>query len=704
MKQRLQLLTLLFSIYSFAQIPTGYYSTATGTSYTLKTQLYNKITGHTNNGYDGLWTTYSTSDRDNQYENDNSIIDIYSEKPTSVDPYKYTYGTSQCGTYSTEGNCYNREHIIPQSVFNTASPMVADAHFIPPTDGKVNGMRSNYPHGTVATASWTSLNGSKLGTSSVSGYTGTVFEPINEFKGDVARMYFYFATRYQNTVAGYSYAMFNGTSNQVFSTPFLNMLLAWNSQDPVSAREIARNNAIYVRQGNRNPFIDHPEYVNMIWGSGVPTSDTQAPTVPTNLVASSITSTSLNLSWTASTDNVGITGYDVYMNGVLRTTITSISTSITGLAGSTAYSFYVKAKDAAGNSSANSTTINATTLAPADTQAPTSPTGLTASGITTTSINLNWTASTDNVAVSGYDIYMNGSLRTSVTSTNTSITGLTAATTYSFYVKAKDAATNVSASSVTINSTTNSSAPSVTNLYFSEYLEGFSNNKALEITNVTGVSVNLSTYSIKKQTNGAGSWSTGIILSGTIANNAKYVIVNSLISSTCYSTTTANLSTTSTDMTFNGNDAIGLFKNGVLIDVIGDFNGGTANFSADETLRRKATATVPKATFNKTTDWDVFATDTCTGLGNKSGNTDEIKATINSNFNIYPNPSNGNFNIYFDNSNESYCVEIYSLIGEKVFDKKNTNAIESVSNLQKGIYLIKVSNGNESITKKIIIN
>ena len=101
---------------------------------------------------------------------------------------------------------------------------------------------------------------------------------------------------------------------------------------------------------------------------------------------------------------------------------------------------------------------------------------------------------------------------------------------------------------------------------------------------------------------------------------------------------------------------------------------------------------------------DVFATDTCTGLGNKSGNTDEIKATINSNFNIYPNPSNGNFNIYFDNSNESYCVEIYSLIGEKVFDKKNTNAIESVSNLQKGIYLIKVSNGNESITKKIIIN
>jgi endonuclease I len=231
MKQKLLFLALLLSCVSFAQIPAGYYNTATGTGYTLKTQLYNIIKGHTDKGYAGLWTTYSTSDRDNQYENDNTIIDMYSENPTGVDPYKYTYGTNQCGTYSVEGNCYNREHIIPQSVFNSTAPMVSDAHFIPPTDGKVNGQRSNYPHGTVATATWTSLNGSKLGSSSVSGYTGTVFEPINEFKGDIARMYFYFATRYENTVASYPFAMFNGTSNQVFTTAFLNMLLTWHAQD-----------------------------------------------------------------------------------------------------------------------------------------------------------------------------------------------------------------------------------------------------------------------------------------------------------------------------------------------------------------------------------------------------------------------------------------------------------------------------------------
>ena len=268
MKTKLLLIALLLSIYSFGQIPSGYYSTTTGTGYTLKTQLYNKIKGHTDKGYNGLWTTYATSDRDNQYENDNSIIDIYSENPTGPDPYKYTLNTSQCGTYSVEGNCYNREHIIPQSSFNSTAPMVSDAHHIPPADGKVNGIRSNYPHGNVAVASITTKNGSKLGTSGVSGYTGTVFEPINEFKGDIARMYLYFATRYENTVANYTgFAMFNGTSNQVFKPAFLNMLKTWHTNDPVSAREIARNNAIYARQGNRNPYIDHPEYVAKIWGA-----------------------------------------------------------------------------------------------------------------------------------------------------------------------------------------------------------------------------------------------------------------------------------------------------------------------------------------------------------------------------------------------------------------------------------------------------
>jgi endonuclease I len=272
MRKILTLSMLICAMISFAQIPAGYYNTATGTGFTLKTQLYNIIKNHTDQGYDGLYVTYQTSDRDYYYENDGSILDMYSENPTGTDPYNYSAGPGQrCGNYSVEGDCYNREHIIPQSVFNEAAPMHNDAHFIVPTDGKVNGYRSNYPFGIVASASYTSQNGSKLGSASNSGYaagySGTVFEPINEFKGDIARMYFYFATRYQNVVSGYSYAMFNGTSAQVFSPTFLEILKHWHAQDPVSPREIARNNAVYARQNNRNPFIDHPEWVETVWGT-----------------------------------------------------------------------------------------------------------------------------------------------------------------------------------------------------------------------------------------------------------------------------------------------------------------------------------------------------------------------------------------------------------------------------------------------------
>ncbi|SCY60014.1 reprolysin-like metallopeptidase [Flavobacterium caeni] len=186
-------------------------------------------------------------------------------------------------------------------------------------------------------------------------------------------------------------------------------------------------------------------------------SDTVAPSAPTNLAASGTTQTATNLTWTASTDNVGVTGYDVYQNGTFRASTTSTSYAATGLTASTAYSFYVRAKDAAGNASGNSNTVNVTTLAPApDTTAPSAPTNLAASGTTTTTTNLSWTASTDNVAVTGYDVYQNGTFRTTTTTTSYAVTGLTAATAYSFFVRAKDAAGNISGNSNTVNVTTSS--------------------------------------------------------------------------------------------------------------------------------------------------------------------------------------------------------------------------------------------------------
>ena len=279
MNKNYLLIALLLFSFGYAQIPSGYYDNATGTGYTLKTQLYNIIKGHNTKSYNALYTCYMTSDRDYYYENDGTVLDMYSENPTTKDPYNFTATVTDgdhCGNYSNEGDCYNREHIVPQSVFNEASPMVSDPQCIVPTDGKVNGYRSSFPHGMVGNVTRTMKNGSKLGSASNSGYaagySGTVFEPIDEFKGDIARMYFYFATRYENLVAGYTYAMFNNTKNQVFTATFLEILKQWDKMDPVNQREIDRNNAIYNFQNNRNPYIDHPEYVEAVWGKTLSTS------------------------------------------------------------------------------------------------------------------------------------------------------------------------------------------------------------------------------------------------------------------------------------------------------------------------------------------------------------------------------------------------------------------------------------------------
>ena len=351
-------------IFAHAQAPAGYYDSANGlTGAPLKTALKNIITtGHTPGSYSDLWIAYQTTDRDYYYENDGTILDIYSEKPTTSDPYNFNIGTNQCGSYNSEGDCYNREHIVPQSLFNDALPMVSDVHFIRATDGYVNNIRSNYPFGVVGTANYTSQNGSKRGTSASTGYTGTVFEPIDAFKGDVARMIFYFVTRYESQLSTFTSGdMLGSSAYPGLQTWELNQLLIWHNADPVSAAEIARNNASYTFQGNRNPFIDNPTYANAIWGT--PTTDTQAPTAPTNLASTGATSNSVSLSWTASTDNIGVTGYNVYVNGTLYTTVTGTTATVSGLTASTTYTFYVIAKDAANNLSSQSNTVTETTTA-----------------------------------------------------------------------------------------------------------------------------------------------------------------------------------------------------------------------------------------------------------------------------------------------------------------------------------------------------
>ncbi|MCQ2264631.1 MAG: endonuclease [Bacteroidales bacterium] len=223
--------------------------------------LYQIIKNHTSITYNDLWDAYKQTDK----KPDGTVWDIYSDIPNGTAPYQFTFDVDKCGNYHAEGDCYNREHSVPQSWFGEQMPMKSDLFHLYPTDGWVNNKRGNLPYGEVNNASWTSQNGSKVGTCGTSGYSNTVFEPIDAYKGDLARSYFYMCTRYMDKD-------FDQTSPSMFTDGNLKpwviaMLIRWHNDDPVSQKEKDRNNAIYNIQHNRNPFIDYPELVGKIFGT-----------------------------------------------------------------------------------------------------------------------------------------------------------------------------------------------------------------------------------------------------------------------------------------------------------------------------------------------------------------------------------------------------------------------------------------------------
>jgi endonuclease I len=206
-----------------------------------------------------LWTAfYTTDDKPN-----GKVWDMYSDIPGGTPPYEYTFGTDQGGTAGTEGTGYNREHSWPSSWYGAVTPMYTDLFMVYPTDNEVNNRRGSFPFGVVAAPTWTSLNGSELGPCAYPGYTGTVFEPIDEYKGDFARAYFYMTTRYYGEDAGWPGS--DMTTGAVLLPWAEAMLLEWHAADPVSSKEIDRNEAVYAIQSNRNPFIDRPEFVQAVF-------------------------------------------------------------------------------------------------------------------------------------------------------------------------------------------------------------------------------------------------------------------------------------------------------------------------------------------------------------------------------------------------------------------------------------------------------
>lgn len=231
------------------------------TSNDLRSTLHGDISQHTMLSYNQIRGDKAKVD----VRSNGKIWDIYSA-------YSYNLSDHCSGVDIVEGECYNREHILPKSWWggSTTEPMYTDLHHVYSVDAMANDKRSAWIYDEVKSASWSNNLGSQLGTSA--NWSGeTAFEPVDEYKGDIARIYFYMLTCYMDkdfTVGGKGYRYFtysNGVSN--FKQPALTLMLKWHREDPVSDKEIERNSKVLKLQGNDNPFVLQPALVEYIWGT-----------------------------------------------------------------------------------------------------------------------------------------------------------------------------------------------------------------------------------------------------------------------------------------------------------------------------------------------------------------------------------------------------------------------------------------------------
>ncbi|QBO58839.1 endonuclease [Chryseobacterium salivictor] len=353
MKLKLSFLASIISFFVYAQSAPAYYSGVNfnKTKNELKAELATLITAtHTKTiSYSELQTLMKTSDVDP--ENPANLLLIY--------------GSQSSGTHQRSrpiGGSWNREHVYAKSQgtpnLGTSGPG-ADGHHLRPADISLNSSRGHL--------SFDDGVGPLAGTTSRGGWY-----PGDEWKGDVARILMYMYVRYNTRCLPLGITMNPST----YSADFPDILLKWNVEDPVSAFEMQRQNVVANTQKNRNPFIDNPYLATVIWGGpaakntwpdtfngGGTSGDTEAPSTPVNLSVSGVTSSSVALTWTASTDNIAVAGYDLFVDNIYKTSVSSNNATVTGLNSATTYSFYVVAKDTSGNKSANSDTVQGTTEA-----------------------------------------------------------------------------------------------------------------------------------------------------------------------------------------------------------------------------------------------------------------------------------------------------------------------------------------------------
>ena len=414
-----------------------------------------------------------------------------------------------------------------------------------------------------------------------------------------------------------------------------------------------------------------------------PAPDTTAPTAPT-LASSGTTLTTTNLSWSGATDNVAVTGYDVYQDGVFRTSTTSTTLAVTGLSNSTTYAFYVQAKDAAGNLSLASNTFTVKTLAP-DTTAPTAPT-LSASGTTQTTTNLSWSGATDNLAVTGYDVFRNGSLIGSTTTATTfAVTGLTASTTYTFNVRSKDAAGNISLNSNTVSVTT-LAVSTIT------YCASRGNNTADEFIN----RVQLGTINNLSGNNG-GYGNFTALSTNLVRGTSNTITITPLWTATVFSEAYRVWIDYNRDGDFLDAGEQVFNRNRTTATPI------SGSFTVPTTALLGSTRMRVSMKYNASpTSCEIFAdgeVEDYTVNITSTARFDETSSKIS--FNLYPNPVKGDI-LNISNLETTSTYRIFNMMGQELGSGKIENDSIYVGSLKTGTFLIEVSNGISTTTKRFI--
>ena len=440
-------------------------------------------------------------------------------------------------------------------------------------------------------------------------------------------------------------------------------------------------------------------------------ADTTPPSTPTNVTASSIQTTTATISWTASTDDVGVTGYEVFEDGVSQGTTAGTSFNATGLSPGTTYTYAVSAFDAAGNNSGLGST-SFTTQTAADTQAPTVPTNLSVVAVGNTTVDLSWTASSDNVGVTGYDVYEGANLAGTTTSTSFQVTGLTASTTYSFTVRARDAAGNVSAASAAVSATTtggSGGSPVVLHQgYFESGWDGWADGGS-DSFRYNGSRSFEGSYSIRLRDNTNSSTMTlsNVNLSGY--SNVEvdfYFYPNSMENGEDFWLQYNSGSGWVTVASYaRGTD----FNNDTFYNATVTLDSGSFSFPSNAQFRFRndassnadriyidAVTITANAPATLTGD-GIVAMNSPQGFNDLSVDESEFEGDIR----LYPNPTNGLLNIEMVDSNAAMTYRIVNLLGQQVKQGTLTQTID-VSNLQAGMYILEINDGEDLINERFV--